>query len=182
MTDGPLCMVQLPHFSEFMPAYVIRDWFSMGVMQHNWGGLNCSKTCQHVVEMAKPTIYSKPIHWWPYWHKGDVNRPISFFCGDQCTNVPSGVGSCEILEQLPPCGGLGQTVCYCSTEDKECCCVCFTLWLQQRAHLWVSDVHITLVLKGMLMHSYNVYLISTDFCWVEADKSILYTSPVCSGN
>ena len=31
------------------------------------------------------------------------NRPISFFCGDQCTNVPSAVPFCDqIVEQLPP--------------------------------------------------------------------------------
>ena len=37
------------------------------------------------------------------------NRPISFFCGDQCPYIPSGVPYCDqIVEQLPPVEAWGR--------------------------------------------------------------------------
>ena len=49
------------------------------------------------------------------------NRPISFFSGDQCTYVPNGLGACDqiVYRAASPSGSLGETVCYCSTEDTN---------------------------------------------------------------
>ena len=108
------------------------------------------------------------------------NRPISFFCGDQCTNIPSGVRACDqIVEQLPPVEVWGRQfataplktrmsfdvfrfVASENTTTASISCV-----LSNGTQGYVDTFRLT---EGGFA---DVQVRSTHFCWVEADKRIL---------
>ena len=108
------------------------------------------------------------------------NRPISFFCGDQCPYIPSGVLTCDqIIEQLPPVETWGRQFAtaplktrrsygvyrFVAAEDSTVVSISCTLTSGTQGYV---D---TFTLNGGSFA--DVQVSSTSFCWMEADKSIL---------
>ena len=49
------------------------------------------------------------------------NKPISFFSGHECADVPVGVAACDhLVEQLPPTITWGKRILCCSVTGKNC--------------------------------------------------------------
>ena len=108
------------------------------------------------------------------------NRPISFFSGDQCTNIPSGVPHCDqIVEQLPPVEAWGRQFATAPLKTR----ISFDVF-RFVASENTTTVSITCVLsngtqgyvdKFRLSEGgfVDVQVRSTHFCWIEADKRIL---------
>ena len=108
------------------------------------------------------------------------NRTVSFFSGDQCTNVPSGVQYCDqIVEQLPPVEAWGRQFATAPLKTRMSFDV-FRFVASENS----TTVNISCTLSSG-NHGYDdefilneggfadVQVNSTDFCWMEADKSIL---------
>ena len=108
------------------------------------------------------------------------NRPISFFCGDQCTNIPSGVKACDqIVEQLPPVEVWGRQFTTAPLMTRMSFDV-FRFVGSEDA----TTVSISCVLSNGTQGCVDTFCLteggfadvqvrSTHFCWVEADKRIL---------
>ena len=101
------------------------------------------------------------------------NRPISFFCGDQCPYIPRGVPYCDqIVEQLPPVEAWGRQFATAPLKTRS-----FDVFRI------VASANSTTVIVSCIHHvctfdlnegGYtDVQVSSTDFCWMEADKKIL---------
>ena len=101
------------------------------------------------------------------------NRPISFFCSDQCTNVPRSVWACDqIVEQLPPVEAWGRQFATAPLKTRS-----FDVFRI------VASANSTTVIVSCIHHACafdlneggytDVQVSSTDFCWIEADKRIL---------
>ena len=101
------------------------------------------------------------------------NRPISFFCSDQCTNVPRSVWACDqIVEQLPPVEAWGRQFATAPLKTRS-----FDVFRI------VPSANSTTVIVSCIHHACafdlneggytDVQVSSTDFCWMEADKRIL---------
>ena len=108
------------------------------------------------------------------------NRPISFFSGDQCTLIPSGVGTCDqIVEQLPPVEAWGRQFATAPLKTRESFDVFRMVASESSTTVNISCVHTnsaqgyvdTITLNKSAFA--DVQVNSTDFCWMEADKSIL---------
>ena len=108
------------------------------------------------------------------------NRPISFFSGDQCTNIPSAVGACDhILEQLPPVEVWGRQFATAPLKTR----MSFDVFrFVASENTTTVDISCTLssgnqgYADEFVMHEgdfADVQVNSTHFCWMEADKSIL---------
>ena len=111
--------------------------------------------------------------------KVESNRPISFFSGDQCTFVPSGVRACDqIAEQLPPVEAWGRQFATAPLKTRS-----FDVF-----RIVASADSTTVIVRcthrsGSQGYGYafalneggytDVQVSSTDFCWMEADKRIL---------
>ena len=108
------------------------------------------------------------------------NRPISFFCGDQCTYIPSGVPACDqIVEQLPPVEAWGRQFATAPLMTRMSFDV-FRFVASEKA----TTVSISCVLNNGTQGYVDTFCLteggfadvqvrSTHFCWVEADKRIL---------
>ena len=108
------------------------------------------------------------------------NRPISFFCGDQCTNVPSGVPYCDqIVEQLPPVEVWGRQFATAPLKMRMSFDV-FRFVASENT----TTVSISCVLSNGTQGYVDTFRLSeggfadvqvrsTHFCWVKADKCIL---------
>ena len=108
------------------------------------------------------------------------NRPISFFCGDQCNNVPHGVKYCDqIVEQLPPVEAWGRQFATAPLKTR----LSFDVF-RFVASENTTSVSISCVLSNGTQGYVNTFRLSqggfadvqvrsTHFCWVEADKRIL---------
>ena len=108
------------------------------------------------------------------------NRPISFFSGDQCTNIPSGVRACDqIVEQLPPVEVWGRQFAtaplmtrmgfdvFRFVASENTTTVNISCVLNNGTQGYVDTFCLT---EGGFA---DVQVTSTHFCWVEADKRIL---------
>ena len=108
------------------------------------------------------------------------NRPISFFCGDQCPYVPRGVRACDqIVEQLPPVEAWGNKFVTVPLKTRRSfdvfrivaasqdTIVNITCTLRNGSHGSVNTFHLN---EGGFA---DVQVQSAHFCWVEADKRIL---------
>ena len=108
------------------------------------------------------------------------NRPISFFSGDQCPYVPSGVLACDqIVEQLPPVEAWGRQFAtaplktrmsfdvfrFVAAENSTIVTISCTVNSSTRGHVDTFTLN-----EGGFA---DVQVNSTDFCWMEADKGIL---------
>ncbi len=108
------------------------------------------------------------------------NKPISFFSGHECTNVPNGYGACDhIVEQLPPTETWGSrfaTAPLLTRTNYD--------WFRIMAAEDSTDVHINCTRSdGSSGYSTVVNLNakeyfansipSTDFCWIEGSNRIL---------
>ena len=108
------------------------------------------------------------------------NRPISFFCGDQCPYIPSGVKACDqIVEQLPPVEVWGRQFATAPLKTRMSFDV-FRFVASEKA----TTVSISCVLNNGTQGYVDTFCLteggfadvqvrSTHFCWVEADKRIL---------
>ena len=112
--------------------------------------------------------------------KVTANRPISFFSGDQCTFVPSGVVACDqIVEQLPPVEAWGRQFAtaplktrmsfdvfrFVAAENSTIVTISCTVNNGGQGHVDTFSLNES----GFA----DVQVSSTDFCWMEADKGIL---------
>ena len=108
------------------------------------------------------------------------NRPISFFSGDQCTNIPSGVPHCDqIVEQLPPVEAWGRQFATAPLKTRisfdvfrfvaseNTTTVSISCVLSNGTQGYVDKFHLS---EGGFV---DVQVRSTHFCWIEADKRIL---------
>ena len=112
--------------------------------------------------------------------KVTANRPISFFCGDQCPLIPSGVGACDqIVEQLPPVEAWGRQFATAPLKTR----MSFDIFR------FVASENSTTVNISCTLSSGNqgyvdefilnegsfadVEVSSESFCWIEADNRIL---------
>ncbi len=107
------------------------------------------------------------------------NRPISFFCGNQCTFVPSGILACDqIVEQLPPVEAWGRQFATAPLKTRSfdvfriVASANSTTVIIKCTHRSGSQGYVdTFVLnEGGFT---DVQVSSTDFCWMKADKRIL---------
>ena len=108
------------------------------------------------------------------------NRPISFFCGDQCTNIPSGVPYCDhIVEQLPPVEAWGRRFATAPLKTRMSFDV-FRFVASENG----TTVNISCTLSNGTQGYVDAFTLneggfadvqvnSKDYCWMEADKSIL---------
>ena len=108
------------------------------------------------------------------------NRPISFFSGDQCTNIPSGVPHCDqIVEQLPPVEAWGRQFATAPLKTR----ISFDVF-RFVASENTTTVSISCVLSNGTQGYVDTFRLSeggfvdvqvrsTHFCWIEADKRIL---------
>ena len=108
------------------------------------------------------------------------NRPISFFSGDQCTYVPSGVGACDqIVEQLPPVEVWGRQFATVPLKSRNSYDV-FRIVAAEDS----TTVNISCTLQGETQRYAKTFALnegcfvnftvkSTELCWMEADKRIL---------
>ena len=108
------------------------------------------------------------------------NRPISFFCGDQCPKIPRGVGGCDqIVEQLPPVEAWGRQFATAPLKTRMSFDVfrfvaaengtIVTIRCTRRSGRQGYVDTFVLNESGFA----DVQVSSTDFCWMEADKNIL---------
>ena len=108
------------------------------------------------------------------------NRPISFFCGDQCTNIPSGVAHCDqIVEQLPPVEVWGRQFATAPLKTR----MSFDVFrFVASENTTTVDISCTFssgdqgYADEFVLHEgdfADVQVNSTHFCWMDADKSIL---------
>ena len=108
------------------------------------------------------------------------NRPISFFSGDQCPYIPSGVPYCDqIVEQLPPVEAWGRQFATAPLKmrmsfdvfrfvaSENTTSVSITCVLSNGTQGYVDKFRL---LDGGFV---DVQVRSTHFCWIEADKRIL---------
>ena len=107
------------------------------------------------------------------------NRPISFFCGDQCTNVPQGVRACDqILEQLPPVEAWGRQFATAPLKIRSfdvfriVASADSTTVIVRCTHRSGSQGYVDTFVLNEGGYT-DVQVSSTDFCWIEADKRIL---------
>ena len=107
------------------------------------------------------------------------NRPISFFSGDQCTNVPSGVGYCDqIVEQLPPVEAWGRQFATAPLKTRSfdvfriVASADSTTVIVRCTHRSGSQGYVDTFVLNEGGYT-DVQVSSTDFCWIEADKRIL---------
>ena len=108
------------------------------------------------------------------------NRPISFFSGDQCPYIPSGVPHCDqIVEQLPPVEAWGRQFATAPLKMRMSFDV-FRFVASENT----TTVSISCVLSNGTQGYVDTFRLSeggfadvqvrsTHFCWVEADKRIL---------
>ena len=108
------------------------------------------------------------------------NRPISFFSGDQCPYIPSGVPHCDqIVEQLPPVEAWGRQFATAPLKTR----ISFDVF-RFVASENTTTVSISCVLSNGTQGYVDTFRLSeggfvdvqvrsTHFCWIEADKSIL---------
>ena len=108
------------------------------------------------------------------------NRPISFFCGDQCPYIPSSLLDCDqIVEQLPPVEAWGRQ--YATAPLKTRMSFDVFRFVASENNTTVS---ISCVLSNGTQGYVDTFCLSeggfvdvevrsTHFCWIEADKSIL---------
>ena len=107
-------------------------------------------------------------------------RPISFLCGDQCTNIPRGKGGCDqIVEQLPPVEAWGRQFATAPLKTRMSFDVFRILAASNDTIMNITCTHRSgrqgyvgafVLNEGGFA---DVHMNSTDFCWIEADKGIL---------
>ena len=107
------------------------------------------------------------------------NRPISFFSGDQCTNVPSGVPYCDqIVEQLPPVEAWGRQFATAPLKTRSfdvfriVASANSTFVIIRCTHRSGSQGYVDAFVLNEGGYT-DVQVSGTDFCWMEADKRIL---------
>ena len=107
------------------------------------------------------------------------NRPISFFSGDQCTNVPSGVKYCDqIVEQLPPVEVWGRQFATAPLKTRSfdvfriVASADSTTVIVRCTHRSGSQGYVDTFVLNEGGYT-DVQVSSTNFCWMEADKRIL---------
>ena len=107
------------------------------------------------------------------------NRPISFFSGDQCPYIPSGVPHCDqIVEQLPPVEAWGRQFATAPLKTRS-----FDIFRivasANSTSVIVRCTHRSGSQRSVCSFDLNeggytdVQVRGTDFCWMEADKRIL---------
>ena len=108
------------------------------------------------------------------------NKPISFFSGDQCPYIPSGVPACDqIVEQLPPVEAWGRQFATVPLKTRQSFDV-FRIVVAENStmvniscmlHNGTKGYTDTFSLNEVFFVDVNIH--STNYCWMEADKSIL---------
>ena len=108
------------------------------------------------------------------------NKPISFFSGDQCTYIPSGVAACDqIVEQLPPVEAWGRQFATVPLKAR----MSFD-WFRIVAAENSTTVNISCTPRSGAQRYENTLVLhengfadaqvnSMDFCWIVANKNIL---------
>ena len=108
------------------------------------------------------------------------NKPISFFCGDQCPYVPKDIGWCDqIVEQLPPVEAWGREFATAPLKTRMSFDV-FRIVAAENG----TTVNISCTSHNGTQGHVDAFAInesgftdvqvnSTHFCWIEADKNIL---------
>ena len=108
------------------------------------------------------------------------NRPISFFSGDQCPYIRSGITACDpIVEQLPPVEAWERQFATAPLKTRIRFDMFRLVAAESRTIVNISCTHhsgnqtyidnFTLNEGGFA----DVQVNSTNFCWMEADKNIL---------
>ena len=108
------------------------------------------------------------------------NKPLIFLSGDQCTYVPSGVRACDqIVEQLPPVEAWGRQFATVPLKTRQSFDVFRIVAAENRTMVNISCM-LHNGIKGYIgTFSLNeggfvdVEINSSNYCWMEADKSIL---------
>ena len=107
------------------------------------------------------------------------NRPISFFSGDQCTYIPSGVPYCDqIVEQLPPVEAWGRQFATAPLKTRSfdvfriVASANSTTVIVRCTHRSGSQGYVDTFVLNEGGYT-DVQVRGTDFCWMEADKRIL---------
>ena len=107
------------------------------------------------------------------------NRPISFFSGDQCPYIPSGVLACDqIVEQLPPVEVWGRQFATAPLKTRSfdvfriVASANSTTVIVSCTHRSGSQGYIDTFVLNEAGYT-DVQVSGTDFCWMEADKRIL---------
>ena len=107
------------------------------------------------------------------------NRPISFFSGDQCPYIPSGVYACDqIVEQLPPVEAWGRQFATAPLKTRSfdvfriVASANSTTVIIRCTHRSGSQGYVYALVLNESGYT-DVQVSSTDFCWMEADKRIL---------
>ena len=107
------------------------------------------------------------------------NRPISFFSGDQCPYIPSGVPYCDqIVEQLPPVEAWGRQFATAPLKTRSfdvfrnVASANSTTVIVRCTHRSGSQGYVDTFVLNEGGYT-DVQVSSTNFCWIEADKRIL---------
>ena len=108
------------------------------------------------------------------------NRPISFFCGNECTNVPRSASACDhLVEQLPPVEAWGRQFATTPLKTRMSFDI-FRLVASENS----TTVNISCTLSNgnqgyddeFILNEGSfaeVQVSSESFCWIEADNRIL---------
>ena len=112
----------------------------------------------------------------------ESNKQISLFSGHECTNIPMGVGGCDILlEQLPPVQFWG---------TRHATAPLLTRTSYDRFRIVAGDLAAHVIIQCLQangaagysaevdLNSYAYHTVdipSTDFCWIEGTEKILVT-------
>ena len=105
------------------------------------------------------------------------NKPITFLTGDQCTNVPTTAGSCDILiEQVPPTNTWGSSFLSASFLGRNSGDIYRVLSSEDSANVVVSCTTLPEPLSETLAQSGDFYefeVPSDSFCSIESTKPVL---------
>ena len=107
-------------------------------------------------------------------------RPISFFSGDQCPRIPRGVSACDqIVEQLPPVEAWGRQFITAPLKTRKRYDMFRIVAASNDTMVNITCTHSSGRQGYVGVFALNeggftdVQVSSTEFCWMEADKSIL---------
>ena len=112
--------------------------------------------------------------------KIESDKPISFFTGQQCAQVPNGYGFCDILvEQMPPVQTWGNAFITSPLKTRRAYDVFYTLGSVSNTRVYASCY----ANSGSFTQNFNfivnegekvIHKIKYDeFCWIEATQPIL---------
>ena len=110
----------------------------------------------------------------------ESNNQISFFSGHECTNVPAGVGACDVIvEQLPPVQSWGNRFATAPLLTRLSYDVFRIVAGDMPTDVYIqctpsnggNGYNMTVSLESYAFHAMTIP--STDFCWIEGTERIL---------